>query len=79
MTSLIPSRPPGRRTRKASARARDRSADKLITQLEMTNILTARRDPARGQQHVDPAAGAQVENGSTLPANVSCNFASLPR
>ena len=36
MTSLTPSRPPGRSTRNASASTRGLSADRLITQLEIT-------------------------------------------
>ena len=41
MTSLIPSRPPGRSTRNASASTRGLSADRLITQLEMTTSTCA--------------------------------------
>ena len=103
--SQMPSRPPGRRTRKHSANTAGRSVDRLITQLEMITStepsgsgiasiwprrnsafcapacarvgpgqvqhllghvqavrLPGRADPAGRQQHVDAAAGAQVQH-----------------
>ena len=104
--SLIPTRPPGRRTRAISANVASLSPDRTMTQFEMTTSTEAsverdlldraveeldvgraglggvaagqlehldggvepvgepgRADPAGRQQHVDAAAGAEVQHG----------------
>ena len=64
MTSLTPSRPPGRSTRNASASTRGLSADRLITQLEITASTcrsgngTSSMLPHRNSAFRAPAAAA---------------------
>ena len=64
MTSLTPSRPPGRSTRNASASTRGLSADRLTTQLEITASTCASGSgmssmlPCRNSTFPAPAAAA---------------------
>jgi len=77
MTSQTPSRPPGRSTRNASASTRGLSADKLMTQLEITTSTCpsgsgmSSMPPRRNSAFSAPAAAAFARASSTISGAAS--------
>ena len=77
----MPRRPPGRRTRKLSAKTAGRSVDRLITQLEMITSTELSGSgiasiwPSRNSTFSAPAARASARARSSISSVMSSPYA----